>query len=168
VADTAAADGRALTTMWPRAPSRHCRAVERKRRLTRLRITAFPTVFATTKPKRGAVASITSTYTTTEPCWLLCPRRVTLRNNAGEESRCARSSTGTTRRRVRCDPCDGEHRGCAAGTSTHAKTEAVNLGATAVVWLERSLAHNSISMKLIARSEGARRKTTRCSVASTD
>jgi ABC-type molybdate transport system permease subunit len=56
----------------------------------------------------------------------------------------------------------------AAGTSTHAKTEAVNLGATAVVWLERSLAHNSISMKLIARSEGARRKTTRCSVASTD
>jgi len=35
----------------------------------------------------------------------------------------------------------------AAGAGTHAKAETVHLGATAVVWLERSLAHKSISMK---------------------
>lgn len=35
----------------------------------------------------------------------------------------------------------------AASTGTHAEAEAVHFSAAAVVWLERSLAHKSISMK---------------------
>ena len=50
----------------------------------------------------------------------------------------------------------------AAGTGTHTQTEAVNLCTTAVVWLERSLAHKSISMTVMSRAISARRKTVGC------
>lgn len=137
--------------MTTRSPGGSCvsasRAITRSRRRTLLRVTALPTFLPTMNPNRaGAPEPSLTTCTTTSWPGMRRPRRIVVRKSSALSSRFARAST-VKHREARLGrqfaaalaTTSGEDR--TAGAGAHAQTEAVHLGAAAVVRLEGSLAH---------------------------
>ena len=106
-------------------PATRCR----RRRLTRLRATAFPIAFDTTKPTRvssGGFRSLTATWTTTLGVPARAPRRNVAVKSRERRNRRDRGSTTGIRLTVPSDPCGGarsgwhDRRGCACGSGNRA------------------------------------------------
>jgi hypothetical protein len=142
-----AAAGLARTTSrWPGTASIRSRTASRSRRLTRLRVAAFPIDLLTTNPtwtgsERDDAGQPCSTTVALEA---RRPRRTTRWKSAERRSRWMRGST-RAQPASGCEtvaalaPATGEDR--PTGARTHAQTEAVRLGAATVVGLERALTH---------------------------
>ena len=137
--------GRVSTTSCP---------IDRSRRVTRLRITALPTLFETIKPTRVASAcSRRATYRSACGVVTRRPVRTAERKSTAATTRFARLSTTETTLTIRLRgelgaalaAASGKDR--AAGASAHAETETVNLCATPIVRLESSLTHSCISIR---------------------
>ena len=119
----------------------------RRRRFTRLRTTAPPTFLDTTKPIRGGRAAresvrLACTTRSRDPARAPPGRLVTAVNSAPVRSRCRAGSTGCPsggELGAALPATGGEDRPTGAGA--HPVAEAVRLGATTVVRLERALAH---------------------------
>ena len=101
----------------------------RRRRFTRLRATAFPMAFDTTKPTRvssGGFRSLKATWTTTLGVPARAPRRNVAVKSRERRNRRDRGSTTGIRLTVPRDPCDGarsgwhDRRGCACGSGNRA------------------------------------------------
>lgn len=127
----------------------------RSLRFTAVRTTAPPTALLTTKPARGGgtVSPVTCgsisplrRWTTSSGRPARRPRRTAVAKSSRRLSRFSVGSTSWTCKRsggqaaaaLATAVCENR----AAGTGTHAQTEAVGLGATAVVRLEGALAHS--------------------------
>jgi hypothetical protein len=84
-----------MTTSAPTGRStRTSRLTERKRRRTRLRVTALPTDFVTIKPKRlGSEPGRSRTWSTAPDVPTLRPRRTAVRKSTGRVTRFALAST---------------------------------------------------------------------------
>lgn len=146
--EASAAGGSARTTTRDPAGSseRSGRTASRSRRLTRCRVTEFPTALPTVNPTRarsgdGACAP-GEQWTTTAERPARSPERVVDRKSAERRSRWPAGSTvGPWRLGREADAAlgapRGEHR--TARTGAHPSPEAVRLGATTVVRLEGAL-----------------------------
>lgn len=172
-----AAAGRArTTTSYPRgcAPT-HSAAAWRSLRLTRFRVTAFPTFLPTMKPTReGAASDVLAPYSTTFRRPDRAPERTVRAKSAADLTRwiigsmgvpCSSSRKGSPCRRDHPrDAWRGRNRLCREfgtalaaarrqdGTTSagaHAKTETVLLGTTAVIRLKSPLAHCSYSRTIL-------------------
>ena len=158
-----AAAGSARTTQVVPAPSWSSlsRITWRRRRLTRLRVTAGPTARLTTKPTRAgrsASGSVTSRWTTTVSRPARRPRRIARAKSALRRRRCEVCNTGSSilsgsggaaatvpaggsggQPRAALAAAGGDDR--TAGPGTHSQPEPVRLVPPTVVGLERTLAH---------------------------
>lgn len=99
-------------------------------------------------PKRGpATVELVQWITATEVA-VRRPRRTTRRKSSPRTMRCARASTLTSRfsgRELGAPLATTSRENRTARSRAHAQTEAVHLGTTTVVGLERALAHGLIS-----------------------
>lgn len=145
-AGTVAARGSArTTTSTPDGVSGSSPAARwRRRRLTRLRVTALPTCLETTKPTRTDGPGDRPACTTSVGRPARAPRRVVRRKSSELLIRAERGSTGGQNRSGRelgaaLATARGEDR--PAGTSPHPEAEAVGAAATPIARLERTLAH---------------------------
>src|SRR4051794_36090879 len=157
--DAPAAAGRARTTSTAGPGSEEIRARVRcrRRRFTLLRVTALPTALLTTNPAWGPACSTGGTASvgsmsrcrTTVRVPARRPRRVALENKLDEVSRWWRSSTGSARprsdRELAATLATARGQDGAAGAGTHPQAKAMGLVPTAVVRLERALAHGFVS-----------------------
>jgi len=90
--------------------------IDRSLRFTRLRVTALPTAFDTTKPTDAGPGAVGSKIRcTTRVCRPPRTPRWTARSkSADRRRRCATGSTAGIRLRARCVPCRGAQRGSRA------------------------------------------------------
>jgi hypothetical protein len=152
---SSAAEGCALTTTSEPAGNLVIRVANRARRrlLTRLRDTALPTTRETASPTRTSSAGGRSSMRADVPGgahrWTTrCrpparrPRRTACWNSLGTRIRCeAGSMPASSSRQGGATLATTGGQDGAASPGTHAQTEAVRLGATTIVWLERALTH---------------------------
>lgn len=119
----------------------------RRRRLTRLRVTALPTALDTTKPTRvdstaGGLLGRSRACTTRVGRPTRTPWRVVARKSADDRSREARGSIACSSGRQLCATLAAASRkDAAAGTGAHAGTETVGAAAAPVAGLESALGH---------------------------
>ena len=156
--DARADAGRALTTSTARFGSEGIRdrRTLRRRRFTRLRVTALPTALLTTNPICGpelsdhssTLPASMSRCSTTVRVPARRPLRAAVVNRLDEVSRWGRSSTGSARRRsdreLAATLATARGQDGAAGTGTHPQAKPVGLVPAAVVRLERALAHGCL------------------------
>ena len=121
--------GRARTTTSAANGAGRPAARCRRRRFTRLRVTAFPMAFDTTKPTRvssDGFRLLTATWTTTLGVPARTPCRKVAVKSVERRNRRDRGSTAGIRRTVPCDPCDDgrsgwrDRRGYACGSGNRA------------------------------------------------
>ena len=137
-----------LARYQPNYPRHVLTARCRNRRLTRLRVTAFPTALLTTNPMRGPLSSCSSrctAWTTSVGRLTRTPRRVVRRNSFELRILSDRGSTVVDRgdsggQSGAALAAPGRHDG-AAGAGPHPQTETMGTTATSIARLERALAH---------------------------